>query len=82
MGDFEKTRNGLIKRNNKSGLVYSGIQIIKHELTRKNKKTIFSLNETWDELIKKEKLYGTIYNGNWADVGSIDNLNKAKKLLE
>ena len=82
LGDFKKAKNGLIKRSNKSGLIYSGIQLIKHELTRKNKKTIFSLNETWDELIKEEKLYGTIYNGNWADVGSIDNLNKAKKLLE
>ena len=82
LGDFEKTQNGLIKRSKKSGLIYSGVQIIKHSITQKNKKTIFSLNETWDELIEKERLYGIVYDGNWADVGSKENLYKAEKLLE
>ena len=82
LGDFEKAQNGLIKRSKKSGLIYSGVQIIKHSVTQKNKKTIFSLNETWDELIEKERLYGIVYNGNWADVGSMENLHKAEKLLE
>ena len=82
LGDFEKAQNGLIKRSKKSGLIYSGVQIIKHSITQKNKKTIFSLNETWDELIEKERLYGIVYDGNWADVGSKENLYKAEKLLE
>ncbi len=82
LGDFEKAKTGLIKRNNKSGLIYSGIQIIKHGITQKNKKIIFSLNEVWNDLIKKERLYGIVYDGNWADVGSKNNIYEAEKLLD
>ncbi|MAT00438.1 MAG: nucleotidyltransferase, partial [Rhodobacteraceae bacterium] len=60
---------------------YSGIQIIKHEICLDNKKKIFSLNEIWDTLIKKEKLYGVLYNGVWADVGTSENIKLAEDII-
>lgn len=81
-GDFEKNKNGLVSRNKTSGMVYSGLQIIKHEICLKNPKSVFSLNEIWDDLISKEKLYGIIYKGLWADVGAEKNIKLAEKLIE
>ena len=48
----------------------------------KNPKSVFSLNEIWDDLISKEKLYGIIYKGLWADVGAEKNIKLAEKLIE
>ena len=81
-GDFQKNKNGLVSRNKTSELVYSGLQIIKHELCLENPKTVFSLNEIWDDLILKEKLYGIIYKGIWADVGTKKNIGLAEKLID
>ena len=81
-GDFQKNKNGLVSRNKNSGIIYSGLQIIKHELCLKNPKSVFSLNEIWDDLISKEKLYGMIYKGAWADVGTEKNIKLAEKLIE
>ena len=81
-GDFQKSKNGLVSRNKTSELVYSGLQIIKHELCLENPKTVFSLNEVWDDLISKEKLYGIIYKGIWADVGTTKAFNSQKLIDE
>ena len=80
-GDFKINDAGLVGRDTESGLVYSGIQIIKHEICLDNKKKIFSLNEIWDTLIKKEKLYGVLYNGVWADVGTSENIKLAEDII-
>ena len=56
-GDFSLDGNNLKKKNDKN-YIYTGCQIINKKIFKNLSKKIFSMNEIWDNYIKKENLYG------------------------
>lgn len=56
-GDFSMDGNNLKKKNDKN-YIYTGCQIINKKIFKNLSKKIFSMNEIWDNYIKKENLYG------------------------
>lgn len=79
-GDFVLAANGQITRG--AGLVYSGAQIIKPELTEAIPERVFSLNLVWDRLLATGRLYGLPYTGQWCDVGSPEGITRAERMLD
>lgn len=79
-GDFGIAKDGAVTRD-KSGLVYTGAQIIKTARIAKVKGTAFSLNPIWDEIIASNGLFGTVFPGQWADVGTPDGIAAAEDML-
>jgi N-acetyl-alpha-D-muramate 1-phosphate uridylyltransferase len=59
VGDFNLNDN-IINKENKKHLeyIYTGLQIIKPEILLNFNKKIFSINEIWNQLIKKNELFG------------------------
>ena len=56
-GDFSMDGNNL-KKNIDKNYIYTGCQIINKKIFKNLSKKIFSMNEIWDNYIKKENLYG------------------------
>ena len=56
-GDFSMDGNNLKKKNDKN-YIYTGCQIINKKIFKNLSKKIFSMNEIWNNYIKKENLYG------------------------
>jgi len=79
-GDFILAPNGQITRG--AGLVYSGAQIIKPELTEEIPERAFSLNLVWDKLLATGRIYGLPYTGQWCDVGSPEGITRAERMLD
>ncbi len=79
LGDFLITRDGQISRG--AGMIYGGVQIIKTGGLCQISDTVFSLNKIWDEMIKRNRLFGVAYPGNWCDVGSPKGVQDAEHML-
>ena len=79
-GDFLVGKTGQLTRG--AGLVYSGAQIIKPELTENIPEPAFSLNLVWDKLLASGRLYGLPYSGQWCDVGSPEGITRAERMLD
>ena len=56
-GDFNLAENK-IKKDNQNDLIYTGCQIINKKLFKFHSVKNFSISEVWNELIRKNKLYG------------------------
>jgi len=83
-GDFFLTDgNQLIRRGKKPSApyVFTGIQIIKPSVFDDAPDDAFSLNFIWDKLLDNGRLYGTLYSGNWADVGTPEGTTAAEIAL-
>ena len=57
MGDFNLLEN-IIKKKPQNNLIYTGCQIINKNLFESFSVNNFSISRIWDELIKKNELYG------------------------
>lgn len=79
-GDFLIAEDGQLTRG--PGVVYGGIQIIRTEGLAEIDEAAFSLNRLWDDMQKKNRLYGLTYPGKWCDVGSPEGIALAENLLE
>jgi MurNAc alpha-1-phosphate uridylyltransferase len=79
-GDFVLNSESLLTRG--EGQIYSGIQIIKTDLVERMPDKAFSLNTVWDELVRRNTLFGAIYPGYWCDVGTPVGVKLAESLLE
>ena len=80
-GDFNLV-DKLIKRGkNVSSLshIYTGMQIIKPEVFSEISLKIFSINKIWDELIKKDYLYGFESNTNFLHISTLEIYEKLKE---
>jgi len=79
-GDFN-LENKLINRNNTNKLeyIYTGLQIIKSEVFSDFNVKIFSINDIWNNLIKKKELHGMESNIEFLHVTT---LNVYKDLLD
>ena len=56
-GDFNLVENK-IKKDDQNDLIYTGCQIINKSLFKSYSVNNFSITEVWNQLIKKNKLYG------------------------
>ena len=56
-GDFNLLKN-IIKKNAQNDLIYTGCQIINKSLFKSFSVNNFSISRIWNELIKKNELYG------------------------
>ena len=79
-GDFN-LKSKLINRNRENELrfIFTGLQIIKPEVFNDFKKGSFSINKIWNQLIKKNELYGLESN---IDFFHISTLEIYKKLVK
>ena len=81
-GDFNLTNN-LINRKKEDNLnlIYTGLQIFKHDAFFALEEKIFSMNKIWNELMKNNELYGIESNIDFLHVSTLDiykNLLKKK----
>lgn len=58
-------------------MIYTGAQLIRTERLDAISDRAFSLNVYWDHLAATNDLHGTIYPGQWADIGTKQALIKA-----
>ncbi len=79
-GDFTIAADGQITRG--PGTIYGGIQILKTDGLTHIKERAFSLNLLWDDMRKRETLYGLPYPGTWCDVGNADSIALAEQHLK
>lgn len=79
-GDFEIDKAGRLTRA--PDAVYPGLQMIRTEGLKNISQTKFSLNVLWDEIASRGGLYGTIYHGQWCDVGNVSSIPIAEAMLD
>jgi len=83
-GDFHMDANGRITRR-KSGriapFIYTGIQLISHNLLRDAPEGKFSTNVLWSRAIEDGRLYGTSFTGNWFEVGTPEAIRPTENAL-
>ena len=77
-GDFNLIENK-IRKNDQNNFIYTGCQIINKELFKSHLINNFSISEIWNELIKKNKLYGYESSKNFYH---LTNLEVYKELLK
>ncbi|MFX0545476.1 nucleotidyltransferase family protein [Roseovarius sp. S1116L3] len=78
-GDFTLDDQGRAARG--PGLIYSGAQIIRTDALAKMPEGAFSLNKLWDRMMAEGRLYGTVYSGQWCDVGHPGGIALAENML-
>ena len=77
-GDFKLEKNLLIKEVNNE-YIYTGCQIFSRDLLNTNKKFFFSVTEIWNELIKKNNLFGFESKNKFYHVTDLEIYNKLLK---
>ena len=78
-GDFSLAPDGRLSRG--GPMVYTGAQIISRNPVEAEPSDVFSLNVIWDRMTARGTLYGAVYDGYWADVGSPEGLKIAQEML-
>ena len=78
-GDF-KLENNLIEKSQKNDFIYIGCQILNKSLFEKHKLCNFSISETWNKLLKINKLNGFKSNKKFYHLTNLDTFKKLKDL--
>jgi len=80
-GDFSLNKN-LVTRAKGADLeyIYTGLQIINPAVFSNIKTTIFSINNIWDKLIKKNELYGMKSSVDFLHVSTLSTYEKLLKI--
>lgn len=71
-GDFHLSPTGQVSRRRPGRIapfVYTGIQLVSHQLLREAPEGAFSTNVFWQRAIEEGRLYGLIHTGEWFEVG-------------
>lgn len=71
-GDFYMDPSGRLKRKlpgRVAPYIYTGIQLVAHNLLRDAPDGPFSTNILWDRAIDEGRLFGTVFTGEWLEVG-------------
>ena len=77
-GDFNLERN-LLTKNSINEYIYTGCQILSRDLLDSRKKNFFSITEIWNELIKKNNLFGFESKNKFYHVTDLEIYNKLLK---
>jgi MurNAc alpha-1-phosphate uridylyltransferase len=84
-GDFHMSAAGALRRRKPGGVapfVFTGVQIVsKRLLAGEVPNGPFSTNLLWDRAIAKGRLFGSVHEGLWFDVGAPANIRKAEEIL-
>jgi MurNAc alpha-1-phosphate uridylyltransferase len=76
LGDFSLDQNNLITKNSKD-YIYTGCQLLNPSIfSKKNKGDIFSMNEIWDALIRKNSLNGCVSNSSFLHATNLEIYNQ------
>ncbi len=78
-GDFAPEPDGRLRRAPEA--VYPGVQMIRTEGLQHITEAKFSLNVLWDQIAERGGLYGTMYDGQWCDVGQPSSIPIAEGML-
>lgn len=78
-GDFHLETDGRLVRG--PGLVYLGAQIVRTEGLATVEDEVFSLNLLWDRMAAAGRLFGTVHDGRWCDVGHPGGIAEAEAML-
>jgi MurNAc alpha-1-phosphate uridylyltransferase len=78
-GDFAIDPTGRLQRA--PDMVYTGVQIIRTDVLSEIEEVAFSMNLAWDIIQKRGGLYGTVYDGQWCDVGQPSSIPLAEAML-
>jgi len=71
-GDFTLDPMGRLRRRLQGRVapaIYTGIQLVSHRLLREAPEGAFSTNILWDRAIGEGRLFGTVFTGEWLEVG-------------
>ena len=71
-GDFNLDPLGRITRRRSGRIapyIYSGIQLVSHQLLRDAPEGPFSTNVLWSRAIEEGRLHGCVHTGTWFEVG-------------
>ena len=79
MGDFN-LENNLVLKNKKNELIYIGCQILNKKLLLDYNVENFSIVDVWNNLIKKNKLFGFESFNNFYHLTDLKTFNKLKDL--
>jgi MurNAc alpha-1-phosphate uridylyltransferase len=84
-GDFHMNASGLLRRRRRGGVapfVFTGIQIVsKRLLEGTHPEGPFSTNLLWDRAIERGRLYGSVHQGLWFDIGQPESIRRAEDIL-
>lgn len=78
-GNFTCHPDGKLTRG--GPLIYTGAQIVDPRGLEDIPESAFSLNTLWDRYAAEGRLFGTLYPGHWADVGTPAGIPIAEALL-
>jgi MurNAc alpha-1-phosphate uridylyltransferase len=81
-GDFFLTNEERLERKGAyktAPYIYSGVQILKTDLLHTIEPSCFSVSLLWDKMIAENRLYGAVYDGEWADVGHPEGIRIAER---
>ena len=76
-GDFNLKKN-LLTKNTENEYIYTGCQIISKSLLNNREKKIFSITEIWNELIKKNNLFGFNCENKFYHITNLEIYNQLK----
>lgn len=84
-GDFHMSATGALTRRKPRGVapfVYIGIQMLsKRLITGDLPQGPFSINLLWDRAISRGRLFGTVHQGLWFDIGQPQSIRQAEEML-
>jgi len=78
-GDFEIDNEGRLRRGRAN--IFSGLQIINTDRLLQISEQVFSLNRVWDMIAAEGRLFGTVHDGGWCDVGRPESIALAERML-
>lgn len=84
-GDFHMKADGALRRRKRRGVapfVYTGVQMVSKRLfAGEMPEGPFSTNILWDRAIEAGRLFGTVHQGLWFDVGRPESIKQAEEIL-
>lgn len=79
-GDFRVLPDGRLRRG--GPFVYTGAQIIRTAPVAAHPFEVFSLNAIWNDLERRDRLFGVVHMGGWCDVGYPEAVPLAEAMLK
>ena len=79
-GDFERASDGRLSRG--ADYVYTGLQMIRTDTLSDISDKAFSMNVLWNRMDARGGLFGTVWDGDWCDVGQPESIAIAERMLD
>lgn len=83
-GDFHMDGLGRLRRRSSGRIaphIYMGVQLVSHRLLRDAPQGAFSTNVLWNRAIEEGRLFGTVFTGEWFEVGTPESIAPTEAAL-